>query len=512
MRKLLPQACSAIAVSVLAVASFDASQPGATPLRFEVTVADNLLDQPQDGRLLIVLGRGAKQDPRLRIGTGPAAPVVIGADVNGLKAGGTCVVDDKAVVFPIESLAKLPPGEYVAQAVLNVSRDLKLVNGPGNLYGESVNVTINPAAGGTIKLGLSSKVPPEKMPADTQDVKYVKLQSQLLSKFHGRPMYLRAAVVLPRDFEKNTDKRYPLRVHIGGFATRFTSAGGGMGGKGAAAADLPQMLLLQLDGAGPFGDPYQVNSANNGPYGDAVTQELIPHVEKTFRGIGEPYARVLDGASTGGWVSQALQVFYPDFFNGAWSHAPDPLDFRALQLINIYEDDNAYVTKAGTERASSRDSKGNTKLTMRSEVLIERVLGGGDRWELGGRDWGSWNATFGPRGDDGYPKPLWDGKTGKIDRSVLEHWKKYDLRMTLEKNWQTLAPKLRGKLRIWVGEADDYFLNNAVHLLDDFLSKAQPPFEGKITYGPGGHGWRGLSNQQLLAEMAAAIERGKQAK
>jgi hypothetical protein len=482
MPKFLPQACLAILASALAVASFDAGQPAATSLRFEVTVADKLLEKPQDGRLLIVLDRSAKQEPRFGIGTGPGAPVVLGADAKGLTDGGKCFVDEKAVIFSVDSLAKLPPGEYFAQAVLNVSRDLILVNGPGNVFGEPVKVKIDPSAGGTVKLGLSSKVPPEKMPADTKDVKYVKLQSQLLTKFHGRPMYLRAAVVLPRDFEKNTDKRYPLRVHIGGFATRFTAVGGGKGGKGGKGGlpdDGPQFLLLQLDGAGPFGDPYQVNSANNGPYGDAITQELIPYVEKTYRGIGEPYARVLDGASTGGWVSQALQVFYPDFFNGAWSHAPDPVDFRAFQLINIYEDDNAYLNRRGFERASSREINGDTRLTMRYEVQIERVLGRGDRWELGGRDWGSWNATFGPRGDDGLPKPLWDGKTGKIDRSVLEHWKKYDLRLTLEQNWKTLGPKLRGKLRIWVGDADNYFLNNAVHLLDDFLSQAKPPYEGK---------------------------------
>ncbi len=382
MRRFLPPACLAIIASALAVASFDASQLATTSLRFEVTVADNLLEKPQDGRLLIVLGRSAKQEPRKSIGTGKGAPVLVGADVKGLAARGTCIVDDKAVVFPLENLAKLPPGDYVAQAVLNVTRDLSLPNSPGNFYSDPVNVSINPAAGGTVKMVLSRQVPPEAMPADTKDVKYVKLQSELLSKFHGRPMYLRAAVVLPRDFEKDANKRYPLRVHIGGFGTRFTSAGG-KGGKGGQAGDGPQFLMLQLDGAGPFGDPYQVNSANSGPYGDAVTQELIPYVEKTYRGIGQPFARVLDGASTGGWVSQALQVFYPDFFNGAWSHAPDPVDFRALQLVNIYKDDNAYVTADGKERASSRDASGKTKLTMRHEVLIERVLGRGDRWETG---------------------------------------------------------------------------------------------------------------------------------
>jgi hypothetical protein len=508
MSRFLPLAILGILFVAAFTGRFDGGEP-TTALRFEVTVAPDLLNAPQDGRLLIVLGRGAKQqEPRLRIGTGQGAPTVLGVDARGLVSGGNFVVDQKALIFPGPSLAKLPAGEYSVQAVLDVSRDLKLVGAAGNLYGEAVKVTIDPAAGGTIKVALTRKVPPEEMAADSDTVKFLKFKSDLLSKFHGRPMYLRAGVALPRDFAKDTERRYPLRVHIGGFATRFTAARGG--GKGGLGDDAPRMLVLHLDGAGPFGDPYQVNSANNGPYGDAITQELIPFVEKQFRGIGQPYARVLDGASTGGWVSLALQIFYPDFFNGTWSHAPDPVDFRAFELVNIYSDDNVYVNRHGFERPAAREINGDVKFTMRHEVLLERVLGRGDRWELGGRDWASWNATFGPRGDDGLPRPLWDGKTGKIDRSVLEHWKKYDLRLVLEQNWQTLGPKLRGKLRIWVGDADDYFLNNAVHLLDDFLSKAQPAYEGKITYGPrGGHGYRVLSPRQLVDDMAAAIDRAK---
>lgn len=494
-------------LSMVLPSSLVAGEPGTTKLRFEVTVAEKLLSKPQDGRLLIVLSRSEKPEPRFRVGTGSNAPVVLGVDAKNLAPRGTCVIDEKAQVFPVESLAKIPTGEYYAQAILEVSRDLKLINAPGNFYGDVVKVNINPATGETIKLGLSRQIPPEVMPTDTKNVKFIKLPSALLSKFHGRPMYLRASLVLPMDFENAPDKHYPLRVTIGGYGTRFTSVGAG---KGKKKDDLPQFLTLLLDGAGPFGDPYQVNSANNGPYGDAVTQELIPHVEKNYRGIGQPYARVLDGHSTGGWVSLALQIFYPDYFNGVWSGAPDPVDFRAFELINIYSDDNAYVNRHGFERPSARDLNGDTRISIRREVQLERVLGRGDRWELGGLDWASWNAVFGPRGDDGFPRPLWDGKTGKIDRSVLEHWKKYDLRLTLENNWDTLGPKLRGKLRIWVGDADDYFLNNAVHLLDGFLSKAQPPFEGKITYGPrAGHNYRALTNQQMLLEMAAAVQRGK---
>jgi hypothetical protein len=272
------------------------------------------------------------------------------------------------------------------------------------------------------------------------------------------------------------------------------------------ADDTPRMLYLHLDGAGPHGDPYQVNSANNGPYGDAVTRELIPYVEKRYRGVGAAHARVLDGPSTGGWVALALQIFYPDFFNGAWAHAPDPVDFRAFELIDIYRDRNAYVNARGFERPAARDLNGDVRTTVRHDCQLERVLGRGDRWELSGNDWAAWNAVFGPRGADGLPRPLWDGKTGKLERVAAEHWKKYDLRRVLEKDWKTLGPKLRGKLRIWVGEADEYFLNNAVHLLDDFLRSAKPAYEGKIVYGPGkGHGWEGISQREMMREMAKVV-------
>jgi S-formylglutathione hydrolase FrmB len=271
------------------------------------------------------------------------------------------------------------------------------------------------------------------------------------------------------------------------------------------ADDAPRLILLQLDGAGPNGDPYYVNSANNGPFGDALVQELIPHVEAKFRAVGQPRARFLSGGSTGGWVSLALQVFYPDFFNGTWSSCPDPVDLRAFQLVNIYLDDNAYLNKYGNERPSARDLNGDVKLTMRREVGLENLLGRGNSYTFSGGQWGNWNAVFGPRGADGLPVPLWDPQSGKINHTVAEQWKKYDLRIVLEQNWKTLGPKLRGKIHIAAGEADDYFLNNAVHLLQKFLSQADPPFEGKIVYGPGqGHGWFDLSLRQMLDEMQAA--------
>ena len=505
-----------IALAILASLRAAAHDVRSSSIRLEVTIAAGLVSSPQSGRLLVVLSPRGQPEPRLTIGqTGLDAAPVFGRDIQNFAPGVTGSIDETCAAFPIDSLARLPAGDYFVQALFDSNIDLRSVNAPGNLYSTPRKIHLDPTQGATVRIELTEKVPAEQLPPDTEYVKYVKIQSNLLSKFHGRPVYLRAGVILPRGFESEPAKRYPLRVEIGGYGSRFTTVQRmmreGSGFRSAwQADDTPRMVLLHLDGDGPYGDCYQVNSDNNGPYGDAITQELIPYVEQKFRCIGQPWARVLDGGSTGGWVSLALQVFYPDFFNGTWSGFPDGVDFRAFQLINIYEDQNAYLNKRGFERPSARDLNGDVRFTIRHECQMENVMGLGNSYTMSGEQWGAWNSTYGPRAADGRPAPLWDPKTGKINREIVEHWKKYDLRLVLEENWKTLGPKLRGKLTIWVGEADDYFLNNAVHMLDAFLSKADPPYEGKILYGPGkGHGWRAFSEHEMMDQMAAAIEKAR---
>lgn len=493
-----------------------AHNANATALRFEITVTAGLITGSQNGRVFVVMTPKVGIEPRLMIGqTGMDAAPMFARDVKDFAPGVIATIDQKSAAFPIASLAELPVGDYFVQALFDSNIDLKSVNAPGNLYSRPRKIHLDPASGVAIKIELTERVPPEQLPAETDYVKFVRIQSKLLTKFHGRPIYLRAGVILPRGFDSEASKRFPLRVHIGGYGSSFTGVQrmmreGSLFRSAWLADDTPRMVFLHLDGDGPYGDCYQVNSDNNGPYGDAITEELIPYVEQKFRCIGEPRARVLDGGSTGGWVSLALQVFYPDFFNGTWSGYPDGVDFRAFQLINIYDDANAYTNKHGFERPSARDLSGEVRFTIRHECQMENAIGVGDSYTMSGEQWGAWNAAYGPRGADGKPAPLWDPKTGRINRELVEHWKKYDLRMVLEQNWKTLGPKLRGKLTIWVGEADDYFLNNAVHLLDSFLSKADPPYDGKIIYGPGkGHGWTPFSEREMMNQMAAAIEKAK---
>jgi hypothetical protein len=464
------------------------------------------------GRLLVVISSSERPEPRTQVGeTGMDAAPILGRDVSNFGPGAVAIVDNAAPIFPIPRLDALKPGEYYVQAVFDINRDLSSINAPGNRYSAVRRVHLDTRSGGAVRLEIANTVPPEQMPPDDALVKYVRIQSDLLTRFHGRPIYLRAGVILPGDYETR-NRKWPLRIHIGGYGARYTGVRRFMADaefrRMWLADKTPRFIFLHLDGDGPYGDPYQVNSANNGPYGDAITRELIPYVEKTFNGIGAPYARVLDGGSTGGWVSLALKIFYPDFFNAVWSSCPDGVDFRALQLIDIYNHRNAYLEENGRERPSKRDLRGQVEFTIRHECQMENVLGAGDNWTMSGQQWGAWGAVYGPRGANGRPQPLWDPRSGVIDKSVADQWKKYDLRMVLEQNWKILGPKLRGKIHISVGDADNYYLEGAVRLLEDFLKRANPPSDARIVYGPGrGHCWSSLSEEQLMREMSAAVEK-----
>jgi hypothetical protein len=499
-------ACFCCCFAALALLSF--SHPP-EPLRFEVTT--NL--PSASGRLFVVMARSDRREPRTLIGqTGAAAPTVIARDVQDLGSEKGATLDKTAAIFPVDSLDDVRAGDYAVQAVLDSNPDSGSLDAPGNQYSDVLRLHVDPRAGGLIRLRLTKTLPADTVPPDDEYVKYVKIQSSLLTRFHGRPIYLRAGIIVPKGYTEN--QTWPLRIHIGGYGTRYIAVQHLMNPNSEfrrvwLAGDTPRFIYMQLDGDGPYGDPYQVNSDNNGPYGDAITRELIPYIEQKFHAIGEPRARVLDGESTGGWVSLALKVFYPDFFNAAWSSCPDGVDFRGFQLINIYKDSNAYIDERGVERPSKRNINGGVDFTIRHECQMENMIGPGDNWALSGQQWGAWNATYGPRGIDGRPVPLWDPKTGVINKSVIEHWKKYDLRLILDGNWKSLAPRLRGKIHISVGEADDYYLNNAVHMLDDFLKSADPPAEARIAYGPGrGHCWNSLSEAQMMKEMAAAVAQG----
>ena len=525
-RRLAAVALAAVAAGFPPAAEAAGSRPhpaeaaqAVSGLRFVVTLDPALPAQPA-GRLLVVAAPvgGTAAEPRHLIGrTGPRAVPTFGVDAPALAPGDRVLVGDAASAFPVGSLRDLPPGDYRVQAVLTTNRDVRRVDAPGNLYGDVRRVGLDPARPAAVDLRLTRRVPDERLPADRGLLRFVRIRSERLSAFHGRPIHLRAGVILPPGHDDDAGRRWPLRVHVGGYGERYTRVRRMMrpGSPFRAAwldPDAPRFVLVHLDGAGPWGDPYQVDSANNGPYGAAVTDELIPHVERRFRAGGSQGARVVDGVSTGGWAALALQVFHPDFFGGAWASCPDSVDFRAFQLLDVYRGGNAYVDREGRERPAARRRDGSVRFTMRHELRMENVLGAGGDWSRSGGQWGAWNAVYGPRGADGRPVPLWDPALGVIDTAVTAHWERYDLRLVIERGWDALAPKLRGRLNVWVGERDDYFLEGAVRRLDAFL-RDRPSIDARIVYGPGrGHCWTGISPAEMLREMAAQVERaGRQA-
>lgn len=495
---------------------------------------------PLDGRLLLMISKSSKAEPRFQISDGPQGQQVFGIDVAGWKAGEPAVFGADVFGFPLASLAEVPAGSYQVQALLHRYETFHRADGrkvklpmdrgegqqwnaaPGNLYSTPREIKFDPKAGGALEIELDAAIPPIAPPADTQYVKHVKLKSELLSKFWGRPMELGAHVLLPEGFDEHPEARYPLVVFHGhfshdlgnfrpeppdpnlepDFSERFQWKGYNRTVqelehqfyKDWTGPDFPRFLIVEIQHANPYyDDSYAVNSANLGPYGDAINEELIPFLEKEFRAIGEGWARFLYGGSTGGWEAMAVQVLYPDDWNGAYIACPDPIDFRAFTTVDIYGDHNAYVIDSAfkkTKRPGHRNWLGHVSATVEEMNHLELVLGEKSR---SGGQWDIWEAVFSPAGEDGYPRRIWDKKTGVIDKEVAAHWREnYDLRHILARDWKTLGPKLRGKLNIYVGDMDNYYLNNAVYLAEDFLRSADPPFAGEILYGDRAeHCWNG---------------------
>ncbi len=490
--------------------------------RLMVSVDPAVRTEPVSGRVLLLLSRDGRFAPGIN-GT-----PVFGLNVDDLKPGDSAALDDSAFGYPVRSLRDIPDGEYSAQAWLNVYTTFRRSDGkvvklhmdqgegqnwrrsPGNLYSDPVTLKFAAGAAESAPLRLNHVVPPIPPYRDTRFLKHIRIQSSLLSRFWGRPIFIGANVLLPKGYDEHPDVHYPVYYNQGHFphgsVGRFSEDPGNGAFRIWNEDDLPRFIQVTVEHACPYyDDSYGVNSDNVGPNGDAITRELIPAVEKTFRAVGEPWARVLSGGSTGGWIALAMQAFYPDFFGGVWSFCPDPVDFRKYQVVNLYEDSNAYYIEHEwnrVPRGGERDTSGNLIYTQEQENLYEEAIG--DRFRSGGQ-WAAWNAVFAPVAEDGYPKPLWDPITGRINRDVVE-WagERYDLRRYLEKNWPAIGPKLSGKIHVYVGRMDNFYLNEACYLLQESLERmANPPYGGEFQFGDrGGHGWSPFKGDELIRTMA----------
>ena len=500
--------------------------------------------KPLDGRMLLLLSTDPSDEPRNQINDTPRTQIVFGTTVDGLAPGQPVTIDDHASGYPYRSLSEVPQGDYIVQAVLNIYETFHRGDGttvklapdrgegqhwnlaPGNLYSKPVKLHIGPGSP-AIQISLTETIPPIAPEPDTRYVRHLKIQSALLTKFWGRPVFLTAIVLVPEGFDEHPQAHYPLAIFHDHFVTgfddfrttppdpdlkpdysdRFHLAGYNRIQQQEAyktyqtwiALGTPRILVVKIQHANPFyDDSYAVNSANVGPYGDAIETELIPAVEKQFRGIGQGWARFMYGGSTGGWESLAVQIFYPDHYNGAFVACPDPVDFHAYSTTDLYNQKNIFYLPGAhkqVEQPAMRNYLGQTLISVRDNVAYEAALGDHGR---SGEQFDIWQAVYSPVGPDGYPQSIFDKATGEINHTTAAYWREhYDLNAILQRDWATLGPKLQGKLHLYVGSDDTYMLNNAVYLMEDFLKTTGTPghgvpYEGEVKYGPRAeHCWNG---------------------
>jgi hypothetical protein len=518
------QSTAAIAAALTGITA-PAFAQGVPDTRFEIVVPRDVHAEPITGRVYVMIARTDSREPRFQIGR--TGQPFFGRDIERLAAGQAAIIDGTDLGWPAEHLRDIPPGEYYVQGFVSIYSEFRRADGhvvwmhddqwegqrfnrsPGNLYSDVQRIRLDATGGYSIRLVADNVIPPVEIPEDTEWVERFRFESPMLTEFWGRPIYLGATVLLPRDYHTST-MEYPVLYKQGHFSLREPLRG--QVREEWLEDDFPRMLVVTFQHPTPyFDDSYAVNSANNGPYGDAIMEELIPEIERRYRIIKQPWARLLDGGSTGGWEALALQIFHPDFFGGTWSYCPDPVTFTNVEGVNIYEDENAFYKDRGWFKVptiNTREVNGDVRLTSAQRNRFELVSGTKGR---SGQQLDIWAAVHGPVGADGYFEPVYDKRTGVVNRDVAEYWREnYDLLHHLQTNWSWLGPKLVDKLRIYTGDMDNYYLNNAVVEMEAWMRTTENPhYPGFFSYGRGrGHCYSGpLSTAERLKEMAQHVMR-----
>jgi len=512
---------------------------------FSVSIAPALNQPVLNGRLLLLLSTNDHAEPRFQVTDEASTQLVFGMDVDDWQPGNTQLAGMHSFGYPVEHLKDVPAGDYYVQVLLHKYETFHLKTGqtvklpmdrgegqhwniaPGNIYSTPVKIHFDPAAPNVFAISIDKIIPPIAEPADSKYIRHIKIQSKLLTAFWGRPIYLGAHILLPEGFDQHPLVKYPLAIFHGhfpedldGFRTTAPDANLPYDTsirfrishynkivqreaynfyKQWTGPGFPRVLAIEIQHANPYyDDSYAVNSECLGPYGDAITYELIPAIEKQFRGIGKGWARFMYGGSTGGWEVLAAQVFYPDEYNGCYAACPDPVDFHHYTTIDIYKDKNAFYPSSEfkkTARPAYRDYLGNVRTTVQETNQRELALGthsrSGDQYDI-------WEAVFSPMDKDGYPKRIFDKYSGAIDSTVADYWKEhFDLTHIIKRDWPRLGDKLKGKIHIYVGDMDSYYLNNAVYTAEDMLKKlSNPVCNCEVTYGDRAeHCWNGDPTQ-----------------
>jgi hypothetical protein len=484
---------------------------------FRVTLDRAAARQPQTGRLVIYLIRdGAAVEPGAVPADGPfwdAPQPMYGIDVTNLLPGTHIDIVQPEDSFPV-AMAELPPGRYRAQAVLDVrSQHSKWKLEPGNLFSDPIEFTLAGEDDAAVhELRLTSVIPERAVP-EIGGVEVIEVRSRILSLFHGHDVHLRATVVLPRDH--NPERQYPAVYEVPGFGGDHFRAFGYVLERSNAPEDSPEAALatdafwIVLDPESANGHTLFADSANNGPRGQALIEELIPALEARYNLIGAPSARLLRGHSSGGWSTIWLAITYREVFGAAWSTAPDPVDFRRFQLVNIYDDHSMYI--ADDQEIPSYRDDGRVRMSIREEGLMEQVLG---RDGTSAQQWASWQAVFGPRRPLGGPVLLYDPMTGEIDHRIAAEYRRFDIAEHLRARPEA-ADVFRRCVRLIIGDRDSYYLEEAVKLLKHDLEQMECLLEeddvhGSIIIVPGHDHSSIKDDERVLAfprEMMEHLER-----
>lgn len=438
--------------------------------KVETSYSSDAYEGPFSGKVLLYISKEI-QIPKANDFGGPSF-CCFAITVNEIKPGAKVIFDDAATAYPVK-LSEIERGEYYAQVVWDRNTGGRSIgNSPGNMYSEPVKINFAKNTRELFSISCRSKIPQTAF-EETKYVKELKAPSALLSSFYNRATTIDAAVILPDEYYKDSSRLFPVFFSISGFGGDYH----GYSGYDIKSEPFDTVvgITVFLDGNCPAGHSTYANGANSGPWGDAFVKELIPALEKKFRCNG---ARFLFGHSSGGWSSLWLQINYPETFSGCWASSPDPVDFRNLLRVNIYEDKNMYYDNYSLLRAEALVGGGIPWLYLKDAYRKEQVIYRGEQCM-------SWNAVFGKKQKNGMAELICDMNTGKIDSVVASHWKDYDISLLLRNHWKDLQPRIDGKVRITAGTSDNFALDKSAKMLEEEMKKLNSKFE--FAYYPGDH-------------------------
>jgi pimeloyl-ACP methyl ester carboxylesterase len=439
--------------------------------QFEVSYSASVFDTPFTGNVVVYMSKENKEPKDAAIGRNsfPCFSVA----VKNVQPGQAITIDDEAISFPTV-LSDIERGEYYVQIVWD--RNLgghSIAGSPGNLFNTSEKITITKDFKKVFKIVAKEMVAEHPDFKETEYVKAVEAPSALLTAFHGKEMTVNAAVMLPKEYYTEPTRKFPVLFRVWGYIGNYHELSGDIEPSKQVASTA--VIEVILDGNCALGHSVYANSDNNGPWSDALITEFIPVLEKKFRANG---ARLLMGHSSGGWAALWLQTQYPKVFDGCWSSAPDFVDFRSFYKVNLYEAENLFYDKEGSPRLLATVGGFIPWATIKTSYQMENVVYRGEQLH-------SFNAVFSKKGSDGMPESICNSVTGLIDTAVFAHWKNYDIALNLRNNWASLKSELDNKVRISVGNRDNFFLNDPILLLEKQMKELHSNFE--FAYYPGDH-------------------------